>query len=93
MTNATNISWYQSSWLLQSFILFIGTPKNLNFGIFTTGIVFYEFIQLFVTRTNGSWSSTFPISDECAAKDTFIDESSSSFYVQDSVLLLYYDSM
>ena len=79
--------------MLPVVIFIVGEPKNLIGGRFTTGSFLSSSILSFVNRTTGCWYAPSFTNSECDDKDTFSDSLSTSFFLHNSVALLYCDNI
>ena len=91
VTNATDISGYQSPLNMLVLTLFLVPPENFNGWRFLTKVGLYVYKIYFVNRTTGIWSAPSFTNDECADKNTSVDKTSTSFSLNDYMSLLYRD--
>ena len=93
VTTATDISGSHAPWVLLVLYCFEGPPINLTGGRFITGTSLSQSMFSFVNKTTAwRYAPSFTI-DGCSDKKTSIDEFSVSLFLQNSVALLYRDSM
>ena len=87
-----DISGSQDTCILTVLPCIVGPPIKLTGGRIITGTGLYGPILSFLNNATDWWSAHFFTMSECAAKDTSIGLFSTSFYLHNSVALLYLNS-